>query len=133
MQRRRWLSMAILGLASSAAFAGLVQSVPVSVTANADGSGTASGHMLTARTSANAVEYIGCGVRRYEDSTGAVTAYGFCQATTAASVNGFCSTQNAELLDAIQSISAYSYVLFSWRADGTCRMIGNSTQSFYLP
>lgn len=131
--QRRWISMAILGLASSAALAGLVQSVPVSVTVNADGSGAANGDMLSARRSANAVEYIGCGVRRYEDSTGAVTAYGFCQATTAASVSGFCSTDNAELLDAIESISAYSYVTFAWRADGTCRMIGNSTQSFYLP
>jgi hypothetical protein len=126
-------SVVVLVLGSSAALAGLVQSVPVTVTLDEDGSGSANGNMVTARAAANAVEYIGCGVRKVDNGIGGATAFGFCQASSADSVEGFCSTDNVELLQAIQSISDYSYVTFSWNIDGVCQLIGNSTQSFYIP
>jgi hypothetical protein len=31
------------------------------------------------------------------------------------------------------ALSDYSFITFSWIADGTCRAIGFSTQSFYIP
>jgi hypothetical protein len=105
----------------------------VVVTANTDGSGSARGDMATARSSANDVEYIGCGVRKFVDGAGVVTAYGFCQASDAAGVTGFCSTENLELLDVIENVADYSFVTFSWDTKAQCRQIGISTQSFYLP
>jgi hypothetical protein len=80
------VAVGVLALSSTIAMAGRVQTVPVTVTVNADGSGSANGNMATARASANDVEYIGCGVRKYVDATGNVTAYGFCQAGDAAGV-----------------------------------------------
>jgi hypothetical protein len=48
-----------------------------------------------------------------------------------------CFSDNKALLDGIQSIADNSFVTFSWVDDGTgaltCRSIGSSTQSFYLP
>lgn len=131
--RMKLVTIGILALCSSIALAGKVQSVPVTVTVNADGSGQASGNMATARASANDVEYIGCGVRKFDDGAGGSTSYGFCQASDAAAVTAFCSTDNAELLDAISNVADYSFVTFSWNADGMCRMVGVSTQSFYIP
>lgn len=113
--------------------AGLVQPAPVTVTVNADASGKAYGDMVSARTSANDVEYIGCGVRKFDDGAGGATAYGFCQAGDAAGVTGFCSTENAELLDVIENIAHNSFITFSWNSEGQCRQIGISTQSFYIP
>jgi hypothetical protein len=133
MEVKKLLLTGALVLVSGMATAGLVNSVPVTVTLNADGSGLANGNMTTARFSANTVEYIGCGTRRMDNGAGGATAYGFCQATSADSINGFCSTGNVELLEAMQSISAYSYISFSWDADGVCRSIHTSTQSFYIP
>jgi len=133
MKVKQLLFTASLVLASGIATAGLVQSVPVTVTLNPDGSGSANGHMVTARFSVNDVEYIGCGTGRIDDGAGGATAYGFCQASTGDKVVGFCSTDNKEVLEAIQSISSYSYIRFSWDAEGICRTIHNSTQSFYIP
>ena len=133
MRMGRIVLVGALTLSSAAAMAGLVQSVPVTVTLNADGSGSANGAMTTARFSANDVEYIGCGVRKFDDGAGGVISYGFCQASDEKGNVGFCSTENAALLEAVQSISAYSFITFAWNKDGTCRLIGNSTQSFYIP
>lgn len=131
--RTKLLTVGLLALSSSIALAGRVQSVPVVVTVNADGSGQANGNMATARASANDVEYIGCGVRKYLDNAGGVTSSGFCQAGDAAGVTASCFTDNAELLDTIENVADYSFVTFTWTSDGRCRMIGISTQSFYIP
>lgn len=131
--RTKLLTVVLLALSSSIAMAGLVQSVPVTVTVNADGSGSANGNMASARASANDVEYIGCGVRKLIDGTGAVTGFGFCQAGDAAGVTASCFTDNLDLLDAIENVADYSFVSFSWTTDEQCRMIGISTQSFYIP
>jgi hypothetical protein len=131
--RTKLLAIGMLALCSSVALAGLVKSVPVSVTVNPDGSGQANGSMATARASANDVEYIGCGVRRFDNGAGGAGAHGFCQASDAAGVTGSCVTVNAELLDAIENVADYSFVTFSWNSEGECGLIGVSTQSFYIP
>jgi hypothetical protein len=131
--RMKLLTIGLLALSSSIALAGRVQSVPVTVTVNADGSGQANGNMATARSSANDVEYIGCGVRKYVDGTGGISSNGFCQAGDAAGVTASCFTDQAELLDVIENVADYSFVAFNWNSEGQCRKIGISTQSFYIP
>ena len=132
MKNTRWMIGMGLAAATTAAIAGSVSIMPVAVTMNADLSGYATGSMSSARRSSNTVEMIGCNIQRFGDTT-PVRAYGFCQARSAGNVMGFCSTDNAELLEAIQGIADYSYISFAWRADGTCSRIGISTQSFYIP
>lgn len=131
--RMKLLTIGLLALSSSIALAGRVQPAPVVVVVNPDGSGQANGNMATARFSANDVEYIGCGVRKFDNGAGGAIASGFCQASDAAGVTSYCSTQNAELLDVIENVSDYSFVTFAWNVDGICRTIGISTQSFYIP
>jgi hypothetical protein len=132
MRMNRMICLGVLALASATALAGSVLPQPVTVTLNADGSGTAFGDMGTARFSSNTVELIGCGVRRFDDGVGGVFFFAFCQATSAGSVAGFCSTEHPGLAEAVSALSDYSFITFSWNADGTCRTIGSSTQSFYL-
>ena len=135
MKTKNVLWLGALALCSAAAFAGLKSSVPVTVTVNADASGTAAGNFTTARFSANDVEMIGCGYRVLATPTGP-SRFGFCQARTAAGVNGFCnldSTTLPEIYAVVSGISDYSYVSFSWNAAGICTRVQVSTQSFYIP
>ena len=89
--------------------------------------------MSTARFSKNKVEYIGCGVRRFDDGLGGTIIFGFCQASTADGVLGFCQTESPFLIASIGDQDDFSFITFSWNAAGECRSIGNSTQSFYIP
>jgi len=132
MKMNRLIAMGALVLTSSAALAGLVTITPVSVTVNPDTSGSALGSMSAARFSKNDVEYIGCGVRRIDTGAGVVV-FGFCQASTAAGVLGFCSSESPDLIASIGDQDDYSFITFSWDSAGICRGIGNSTQSFYIP
>ena len=133
MKLKQWIAVGVLALGSSATLAGLVSDVPVTVTLNADGSGNANGSMVTARFSKNDVEFIGCGVRRIDDGAGGVVLFAFCQAADAANVQGFCSTENPNLIASIGDQDDFSFITFSWNAAGECRSMGNSTQSFYIP
>ena len=133
MTLKQWIAVGVLALGSSATLAGLVSDVPVTVTLNADGSGNANGSMVTARFSKNDVEFIGCGVRRIDDGAGGVVLFAFCQAADAANVQGFCSTENPNLIASIGDQDDFSFITFSWNAAGECRSIGISTQSFYSP
>lgn len=132
MRMNRLLTIGVLALSSSIALAGRVQPAPVTVTLNADGSGSASGNMANARAADNDIEYIGCGVRKTLTPTG-VTTFGFCQAGDAAGATAYCYTDNAELMSAFQSVADYSFITFSWTVEQQCRLVGVSTQSFYIP
>jgi hypothetical protein len=132
MRMKRMVAVALLALGSATALAGLEQPAPVVVTLNPDGSGSASGNMATARFSDNDVEFIGCGVRRISGAGGPIL-FAFCQATTADEVAGFCETEDPVLVESIDGLSDYSFITFGWNADGTCRALGFSTQSFYIP
>jgi hypothetical protein len=133
MRKKQLIAIGALVLSSSAALAGLVTITPVTVNVNPDASGSAQGSMSAARFSKNEVEYIGCGVRRFEDSVGGVFVFGFCQASNAAGVLGFCETDNSSLIASIGDQDDYSFISFSWNSAGVCGSIGNSTQSFYIP
>ena len=93
----------------------------------------AQGDMWTGRTAKNDVEFIGCGIRTFDDGAGGVFSFGFCQAQDSAEVLIICTTDSAELLEAIKGTSDFSYLEFSWNAAFECTAVGVSTQSFYLP
>ncbi len=117
-----------LCLASPMASAGLYQPAPfVFDPANR----VAAGDMYSVRISDNTGDFIGCGIRAYDN--GFTT--GFCQAGTGTNDGEFftCFTDNPTLLEALKAISAFSFITFRWDADGNCTHIGNSTQSLYLP
>lgn len=128
MNTRSLLAAVVLSLVTSVASAGLEQ--PASVTIDLTAM-TASGDMLTARRAKGKAELIGCGVRHYQ---GGIES-GFCQANVGDDnlTTVVCFTDDAGLLDAIKSITAFSFITFAWNASGECTRIGNSANSFYLP
>jgi len=133
MKARYVLITAILAIFSSIAVAGFIQPAPVVID---EASMSASGDMWTARTANNDVEFIGCGVRVFDDGTNAFS-FGFCQAGDAEGLELTCFTENPVLLDTMNSASDFSFVTFGWVDDGfggaECVRVGFSTQSFYLP
>ncbi len=116
---------------SGVAIAGMVQPLPVEVNL---ASLYAHGDMISARDAPNKTEFIGCGVRKYDDGVGGATAFGFCQAEDAKGNRAFCNTDNEDLLDAIEASADFGYVSFSWNEKTqVCTRIGFSNQSFYIP
>lgn len=63
---------------------------------------------------------------------GGIFLFGLCQVAPATDLQGFCETENPDLIQAIADQDGYFVVVFSWTADGVPG-IGNSTQSFYIP
>ena len=133
MKLRHLVSAFALALFTTLAIAGNTQPAPITVTLNADGSGSASGDMITARFAENEFEFIGCGIRIYDDGAGGTYQWGFCQVADSTDTRGFCSTMRTDLLDIMKATSDYSFITFAWNADGECNHIGFSTQSFYIP
>lgn len=123
--------LAILGAFSAVAFAGYIQPAPVQIMMNPDGSGTASGDMVSARFADNDGVIIGCGIRTY--TSGAPSSYAFCQATDDTGVRVMCTIFDSDLKNGLDSIGDYSFIIFSWNADGECTHMGSSTQSMYMP
>ena len=131
MTSKNLMVITALALASSLALAGFVQPASVVVVQNDDGSGSASGDMVTARTSANDVEIIGCGIKGFQG--GGPSQFGFCQATDSNDSLIVCVTINVHLLEIIKGIADNSFVRFDVNKKGDCTRIDLSTQSFYLP
>lgn len=123
--------LAILGLFSGLAFAGYLQPAPIQITMNPDGSGMASGDMVSARFANDDQSNIGCGTRTY--ASGSVSNYAFCQVRDSNGVQAMCTVFDSELMKGIASIGDYSFIVFSWNADGECVQMGASTQSMYMP
>jgi len=119
-------------------FAGYLQPAVVDVDLDNNFVG---GDMVSARYADNETEFIGCGVRNFDDGLGGIFETGFCQAEDAEGDRAACFTSSPHLLDAIKAISDFSYITYSYNVnvdvDGNesfeCTRIGNSTQSFYLP
>ena len=134
MKVRHFLVCAGLTLMAGITHAGLEQPFPVDVDLVGMG---ASGDTYTARTSAGDTEYIGCGSRTIDNGLGTLFEFGFCQAEDVDGDAITCTTQNADLINAIRSVSDYAFITFSWQDDGfggaECTRVGHSTQSFYLP
>lgn len=133
MKTKYLIAASALLLSVSVALAGYVQPAPVEVTVNADGSGSALGDMVSARFSDNDVEHIGCGIRISSLGSGDYFRWGFCQARDSEGVQGFCSTEDPEILDIMKATSDYSFITFAWDENEECTQIGFSTQSFYIP
>ncbi len=134
MKFRLTLITSMLFIVSSASHAGRVEPQPVDV----DPVGmTAGGDLWTARTDADPDVYIGCGVRRIADGAGGILHFAFCQAEDTDGDIAFCNSSDPGLVAAIDGISDFSYVTFSWEIDSAgneiCNRIGHSTQSLYLP
>lgn len=133
MTARKLLFIALATVFAGVAHAGFTQPAPVDVTLNGDGSGMASGDMVTARYAENDIELIGCGVRIYDLGGGNTFEWGFCQAEDIDGERGFCNITSQKLIDAVKSTNDYSYVVFEWDSNGECTQVGFSTQSFYIP
>lgn len=117
-----------LTLMAGVASAGYIQPQPVQIDSNLR---TAIGDMSSARSSEDPNELIGCGIRQIEVGVD-VFVFGFCSAAVGeASIT--CLTVNPDLIRAIDAISDYSFITFSWNDQDECTRIGVSTQSFYLP
>ena len=129
--KTRYLLTALcsFALASVSALAGTVLPAPVIIDLD---NKIAQGDMLTARDSADATAFIGCGVRYFDDGAGLTFEYGFCQAAVAGE-SVVCLVQSPGLLQAVHSLGDYSYIQFSWDDEFNCTRVGSSTQSFYLP
>jgi hypothetical protein len=117
----------------STAHAGFAQPAPVDVDLTA---GLAQGDQLSARIDADPDVFIGCGTRTIRTGGGTLVRTGFCQARDAADEQVVCFTTDDDLLDAMQALSDFAFITFSFVDDGAggfeCRRVGSSTQSFYL-
>ena len=145
MKLVKLISAGALLLASSLAFAGFENTVPVQAGLNEDGSGFAFGDMLSARDAKSDNEFIGCGVRSFDDGQGNTFQSIFCQATGAefdpvtgeriedTEITVRCVSESPQLYDSLKMIDSYSFISFSFDETGTCTRVGVSTQSFYLP
>jgi len=133
MKIKHLFPIATLALMAGVASAGLVQPAPITVDLD---NGVALGDQWTARTANNDVEFIGCGIRVFDDGGNPFT-FGFCQAGDSDEIQITCFTENADLLDSINAVSDFAFITFTWVDDGSggaeCIRIGSSTQSFYLP
>ncbi|MCC7248507.1 MAG: hypothetical protein IT473_07785 [Lysobacter sp.] len=93
---------------------------------------SAGGSMTDARGSAETRQFIGC--YHWYDTLGGATPYvGFCQAANSAGLTRSCSSTNYAIVESIRSISAESQIGFSWNADGTCRYVIVTNNSYYKP
>lgn len=127
--RHLFVSLAILTF-SATAYSGLVIDAPVDVDLD---NNRVTGNMVSARFSDNDVEFIGCGIRYIDDGFSGLFQFGFCQATDADGESLFCSTENPDLIAAIETIADFSFLTYSADGSGECIRIGTSTQSFYIP
>jgi hypothetical protein len=130
MKYRYILAIAVIAFSSTFAVAGFVQPAPVMIDTD---NMYAQGDMWTARTADNDTDFIGCGIRHFDDGMGNELLFGFCQAGNADVESFTCFTQDEDLLGALASIGDFSFITFNWNEDGDCTRIGVSTQSFYLP
>ena len=135
MKIRYLISIAILTLVAGIAFAGFKQPAPVVIDLVDN---FAFGDQVTARIAPNDLDFIGCGVRNFDDGVNSFS-FGFCQAGDSDENQVVCFTENASLIATMGTSSAYSFITFSWTGDaeseagGECIRVGFSTQSFYLP
>jgi hypothetical protein len=134
MKIRYLLSITVLTLLAGVTFAGLVQPAPVVVDLV---NMFAQGDQNSARTAADEVSFIGCGVRVTDDGVNPPFAFGFCQAGDSEENQITCFTQNPNLLNAMAAGNDFSFITFNWQDGGfggtECTRVGYSTQSFYLP
>lgn len=119
-------SGAVALLLAGSAWAGLKQTWSVGVDTSYR---EAYGQFGSARNSADSTQYISCAVANYPTGSNIV----FCNARNAAGTSGSCSSTAAELVNAARSITADSYLYFTWDATNTCNYIYVANGSHYAP
>ena len=118
---------------SSLSFAGLYpDEFPVVIVDNGDGTGSAEGSMLHARTSDNEFEKIGCWVKARYDLVD-VSLVGFCEARDSTDTRRVCVTHAPGLIDVVHGMGEFGKVEFEWNADSDCTFIQYSKTSQWLP
>jgi hypothetical protein len=134
MKIKYMVSAAVLVLLAGIAKGGFVLPVPVDVNLV---NMTAIGDQWAARSSANDIEFIGCGTRHFDDGSGNSFRFGFCQAQDADGDSITCFTQLDTLMDEMRMNNDFAFITFNWQDDGSggaeCIRVGFSSQSFYLP
>ncbi|MFY2559980.1 hypothetical protein ACN469_20375 [Corallococcus terminator] len=89
----------------------------------------AAGNMGDARGSADVLQFIGC----HTFARRAIAPYLLCEARDAWGTYGTCTSMDANLIAAIQSIGPASYILFKWDTAGECTDIEVRNDSRYPP
>ncbi|SDY89623.1 hypothetical protein SAMN04487939_10829 [Lysobacter sp. yr284] len=116
---------ALLAIAAPAT-AGRAINYPVTIAPD-----VAYGSMLSARRSADTVQYIGCSLNS-PDATHTVR-YAQCDAVNAQGRRLICDTTDAGMIATVQSIGAYHYILFRVDAQGRCTAVNTWISSDTLP
>lgn len=134
MRIRNFLAVGgAIAVAMGSAYAGFAQPAPVDVDL---AGGVALGDQLSARIDDDPDVFIGCGTRTIRTGGGTLVRTGFCQARDAADDQVLCFTTDGDLVSAMQALSDFAFITFSFVDDGDggfeCRRVGSSTQSFYL-
>lgn len=108
--------------------------VTIGFLGSGDGRTVAAGHMGFVRATDNNMEYIGCEVRYLRRTNDDVTVIGNCRARNSEGRNVGCTTSNAVLIRAIESITSYAALRFVMRSDGAaCEEISVTKRSSFLP
>ena len=110
---------------SGAAFAGskFTGNGSVTITKNADGSGTAVGMLGFIYNAPTTNEFFGC--QKY------VTGGMYCQVKNEANVHVTCTTSSAFLSNAISTLSPDARVTLRWNASGVCTYLQITHSSEY--
>jgi hypothetical protein len=114
-------------LLSSAAWAGFNNTPEVAVQLSVGGGGSATGSMVGARFSADAIQYIGCNLQG-----GATQATVVCSARDKNNRALVCSTTNAWMREAAQGITDSSYFYFTVNSSGACTYLNVRDSSEHL-
>jgi hypothetical protein len=118
------LALVALTLTATIAHAGAKRAYPVAITKNADGSGTASGSVASARSSADANQEVYC-------SLGTNT--GACVLKDATGKSLACSTADSAMVEIIRHFGSDSFLQISVNTAGTCTSVRVSNMSSLAP
>jgi hypothetical protein len=114
---------------ATTAVAGLAGGQQVSIWTDSAGLINANGTLSNTRNSADSVQYIGCSYYTYDSGSASAV----CYARSASGQYASCSTTNATLLSAVQTLNPAAYLYFVVNADGTCNRVITVTTSYNLP
>jgi hypothetical protein len=121
------IAFAALALATTAAFAGSRSPQPVSVTLNADNSGSFRGNIGDARASTDANQEIGCTVG------GSTVLWAYCTATQADGRAAWCLLNSPQQLQAVAAIGPLSTVSVSFDKYQNCTQVEIDNYSYNRP
>jgi hypothetical protein len=110
--------------------AGYQQAEPVSTYINSDGSGSASGSLVTARnTSSDSTEYIGCSAYVYSGYDPSI----YCAARDATDGYLGCYSSDPKFVSLVETMTTGSLISFYADAYGNCMSLGINNFSYVGP